>query len=115
MWPLTRRGKPDLGNSKTVASYDMPNWSNPTTVTTGANSTDLASCSSPATITLEKDVKKRVATGDQFGLSLSQGGTVLGSTTTEGDEHRSSVSARRAPARGTGDCHSLRRNCRGNH
>ncbi|SMY05233.1 LPXTG-motif cell wall anchor domain-containing protein [Brevibacterium aurantiacum] len=78
------QGKAYLGNSKTVASYDMPNWSNPTTVTTGANSTDLASCSSPATITLEKDVKKRVATGDQFGLSLSQGGTVLGSTTTEG-------------------------------
>lgn len=78
------QGKAYLGNSNTVASYDMPNWSNPKTVTTGANSTDLASCSSPATITLEKDVKKRVATGDQFGLSLSQGGTVLGSTTTEG-------------------------------
>lgn len=78
-------GKAYLGSGTTVTSYDMPNWTNNRTVTTGlTQSTDLASCSSPVTITLEKDVQNRVGSGDQFGLSLAQGSTVLGTATTSG-------------------------------
>ena len=81
-------GKAYLGTGNTITSYDMPNWSNKKTFASDSNwgSTDLASCSAPVTITLKKDVQGgRAKAGDQFGLSLKQGGTELGSTTTTGD------------------------------
>ncbi|WP_156483745.1 SpaA isopeptide-forming pilin-related protein [Brevibacterium linens] len=79
-------GKAYLGTGDTITSYDMPNWSNRQSFASGSwSSTDLASCSSPATITLQKDVQGgRVKSSDQFGLSLKQGGTELGSATTTG-------------------------------
>lgn len=80
-------GKAYLGTGNTVTSYDMPNWTNATVVassTSGYSGTDLASCSSPATITLEKDVQGRVNDTDQFALSLTQGSTTLGTATTAG-------------------------------
>jgi len=80
-------GKAYLGTGNTVTSYDMPNWTNPSTVassTSGYSGTDLASCSSPATITLEKDVQGRVNDTDQFTLNLAQGSTTLGTATTTG-------------------------------
>lgn len=80
-------GKAYLGTGNTVTSYDMPNWTNATVVassTSGYSGTDLASCSSPATITLEKDVQGRVNDTDQFALSLTQGSTTLGTATTTG-------------------------------
>ncbi|WP_197021687.1 SpaA isopeptide-forming pilin-related protein [Brevibacterium sp. VCM10] len=79
-------GKAYLGTGDTITSFDMPNWSNKQTFAAGSwSSTDLASCSSPATITLQKDVNgARVKAGDQFALSLKQGGTELGAATTTG-------------------------------
>jgi LPXTG-motif cell wall-anchored protein len=78
-------GKAYLGSGSTLQSFTMPSWTGSATVTTGLNdSTDLASCSSPATITLEKDVKGRVNSSDQFALSLDQGTTNLGKNTTTG-------------------------------
>ncbi len=79
-------GKAYLGSSGEIRSYDMPGWSNATTVTSsGYSGTDLATCSSPPTIVIEKEVVGgRVDPDDQFTLSLSQGGTVLGEATTTG-------------------------------
>ena len=78
-------GKAYLGADSTVQSFNMPDWSGNTTVTSGLNSsTDLASCSSPATVTLEKVVDGRWADTDQFELTLSEGSTKLGTATTEG-------------------------------
>lgn len=46
--------------------------------------TDLGSCSYPPTIRLDKNVVDRVATGDQFGLRISAGGSDVASATTDG-------------------------------
>lgn len=84
-------GKGYLSSGDMVQSYDMPGWSNPKTVVSSnfGGSTDLASCGSPPTITIEKFVEGgRVAASDQFGLSLRQGsanGTVIGTATTTGN------------------------------
>lgn len=78
-------GKGYLGSSSQLRSYDMPAWTNSNLVTGSLNdSTDLASCSSPATIKLQKVVQGRSVSTDQFGLTLKQGGTTLGTTTTSG-------------------------------
>lgn len=85
-------GKVFLGAGSDVRSYDMPNWSGSTSVTSslasGSNtSTDLATCSSPATITIEKYVQgARVNNGDQFKLELKQGTQLLGTATTTGNQ-----------------------------
>ncbi|WP_413456535.1 SpaA isopeptide-forming pilin-related protein (plasmid) [Glutamicibacter sp. FR1] len=84
-------GKGYLSSGDIVQSYDTPGWSNPKTIVSSnfGGSTDLASCGSPPTITIEKFVEGgRVAAGDQFGLSLRQGsasGTVIGTATTTGN------------------------------
>jgi LPXTG-motif cell wall-anchored protein len=79
-------GKAFLGASDELRSYNMPNWSNSTTITTSLDgSTDLATCSSPPTVTIEKYVEGgRVSTTDQFTLTLKQGGQELGTATTTG-------------------------------
>lgn len=79
-------GKSFLGSSSQIKSYNMPNWSGPADVTSGlSDSTDLASCSSPPTIVIEKEiVGGRVSSGDQFKLELKQGSTLLGDATTSG-------------------------------
>lgn len=80
-------GKAYLGTGTAVTSYDMPDWSNKSSFASNSNwgSTDLATCSSPATITLVKDVVGgRAKADDQFTLSLKQGNTDLGTATTTG-------------------------------
>lgn len=79
-------GKSYLGNGSDLRSYDMPNWSNGQLVTSNlSSSTDLASCSSPATIKLQKIVQGgRSVASDQFRLELKQGNTTLGTATTAG-------------------------------
>ncbi len=84
-------GKAYLGSSSEATKYDMPDWSNSVSATTELNSsTDLASCGSPPTITIEKFVEGgRVAPTDQFNLTLRQGGTAgteIGTATTTGDK-----------------------------
>ncbi|WP_157487031.1 SpaA isopeptide-forming pilin-related protein [Leucobacter salsicius] len=78
-----------LGGGKEVQRYDMPGWTNQATVTSGSGldgSTDLASCGSPPTITIEKVIEGgRVAASDQFTLSLNQGSTLISSATTTGN------------------------------
>lgn len=79
-------GRAYLGTGSTVKTYDMPDWSNSADFASGNwSSSDLASCSSPATITLQKEVVGgRAKASDQFELSLKQGTADLGTATTTG-------------------------------
>ncbi|MGX1750697.1 SpaA isopeptide-forming pilin-related protein [Glutamicibacter protophormiae] len=84
-------GKGYLSSDTIVRSYDMPGWTNPKEVSKAlSKSTDLASCGSPPTITIEKYIEGgRVAATDQFNLTLRQGGTAgieIGTSTTAGDK-----------------------------
>ena len=79
-----------LGNASTLGRFNSTTWaqigSNMSAL--GGNSTDLASCNSPATITVQKNVTARANSADQFTLNLYNGGsasgTPLGSNTTSG-------------------------------
>ncbi|WP_166820924.1 SpaA isopeptide-forming pilin-related protein [Brevibacterium limosum] len=92
-----------LGAESTVSGWDTPDWSNAQEFFAGTHreglfgwrevwdwigdtgSTDLASCSSPATITLQKDIKNgRAKASDQFRLNLEQNGSSLATGTTAG-------------------------------
>ncbi|WP_187994789.1 DUF11 domain-containing protein [Schaalia sp. JY-X159] len=79
-------GKAFLGNADTVRGYDMPTWTNGTNLSTSVSSTDLASCTSPPTVTIQKNIVARDTPSDQFKLTLSQGQTVAGEATTAGDQ-----------------------------
>ncbi|WP_156491148.1 SpaA isopeptide-forming pilin-related protein [Brevibacterium casei] len=68
-----------------ITAYDMPGFTNRKLVNSAnLGTTDLATCSSPPTITIEKDVVSRVNTGDQFKLNLNSGSTTLATATTTG-------------------------------
>lgn len=79
-------GRAYLGAGDNMQSYAMPGWTDRQSVTTNlGGSTDLASCSSPPNITIEKVVEgSRVKTTDQFNLTLTQGGSTVGEVTTSG-------------------------------
>lgn len=84
-------GKGYLSSGNTVRSYDMPGWTNSREATKELkSSTDLASCGSPPTITIEKYIEGgRVTATDQFKLTLRQGGVAgseIGTSTTAGDK-----------------------------
>ncbi|HZK05104.1 MAG TPA: DUF5979 domain-containing protein, partial [Actinomycetaceae bacterium] len=80
-----------LSSSNDVQRYIMPGWTGKADVTSslgvsGNTSTDLASCGSPPTITIEKNVQGgRVNDSDQFTITLSEGSTVIGAATTTGN------------------------------
>lgn len=78
-----------LGNGSTLAQYDPTTWKpirpNQKMDVNGA-STDLASCNSPSTLTIRKNLPNgRALTNDQFTLSAAEGMTPLSSTTTTGN------------------------------
>ncbi|MEV7769512.1 hypothetical protein [Microbacterium sp. NPDC086615] len=74
-----------LGNATTAREYDTSTGTLISVATTGlSDSTDLASCNSPANLTLRKDVAARVASSDQFTLSVTSGSVVSGTATTSG-------------------------------
>lgn len=74
-----------LGNDSTVKKYDPTTWTELSTATTGlSSSTDLASCNSPATFTVLKNVVGRAAAGDQFTLTVKNGSTTVATATTSG-------------------------------
>lgn len=80
-------GKGYLASGTEIRSYNMPGWTGGSTVTSSNYSgTDLASCSSPPTITIEKVVEGgRVNATDQFTLTLNQGSTQIANATTTGN------------------------------
>ncbi|MDZ8201117.1 DUF5979 domain-containing protein [Microbacterium sp. SSW1-59] len=73
-----------LGNGSTVKRYDPSDWSELSTATTQTSSTDLASCNSPANLTVVKDVAGRVDTDDQFTLRVARDGEEIATATTTG-------------------------------
>ncbi|MCH1881987.1 hypothetical protein [Agrococcus sp. ARC_14] len=75
-----------LGTGTTVRIYDPSTGAlRAGSVTTSLSASgDLASCLSPATLTIRKDVVGRVASADQFTLSALRGTTTLGTATTTG-------------------------------
>ncbi|PAK97064.1 hypothetical protein B8X04_00325 [Brevibacterium casei] len=83
---------PSTGRINAVTTYDMPGFTNRKVANNQAlGTTDLATCSSPPTITIEKDVVNRVNSGDQFKLNLSMTQTDgtkldLGAATTTGSK-----------------------------
>lgn len=78
-------GKAYLGSGGNIQSFNMPNWGGEKTFNSKLDSsTDLASCSSPAAVTVQKVVNGRVNVSDQFAMSLRSGSQVLGTATTEG-------------------------------
>jgi LPXTG-motif cell wall-anchored protein len=85
---LDGSGRGILGSSAAAARYDLPNWSNTASVvSSGLNSTDLASCSFPPTITVEKYIEgTRINAAHQFTLNLLRGATNLGTATTTGSQ-----------------------------
>ncbi|WP_336642278.1 DUF5979 domain-containing protein [Microbacterium sp. MMO-56] len=74
-----------LGSSDTVRKYDPTTWTYvSTSTTTLSSSTDLASCSSPANVTVLKNVVGRAASSDQFTMTLKNGPTTVATATTSG-------------------------------
>lgn len=76
-----------LGNGTTAYQFDpltwtrVPNSPRATIGTTAPNTaTDLAACTSPSTISLEKNVVGRVNAADQFRIALSAGSPLTEST-----------------------------------
>ncbi|WP_336991862.1 DUF7927 domain-containing protein [Leucobacter sp. VD1] len=82
------RGRLYLGGSNTLRWVSLPSPGTANSVTlSGATmvSTDLASCSYPPTVKLQKRLPNgRVAGADRFGLELRNGGTVSGGTISGG-------------------------------
>jgi LPXTG-motif cell wall-anchored protein len=83
-------GKVFLGNNASIYVSDLTSWSRDTQWSVASGSSDLASCASPPTIKLQKDVKSRYNDSDQFSLSLTRtdvsSNTALGSATTSGTD-----------------------------
>ena len=74
-----------LGNGTTAIKYNPTTWQNLGTVTTGlADSTDLASCNSPANLTVKKNVVGRSLATDQFTIAVNSGQTQVATATTTG-------------------------------
>lgn len=78
-----------LGTSSSVYHYDPTNWNLLSVVTSSlSGSTDLASCNSPGTITVQKNVVARASASDQFTMSLanttSTPAATVGTATTTG-------------------------------
>lgn len=79
-----------LGTGSGLYKYDPSTWkqigNNPVTTKLG-DSTDLASCGSPATLTVQKNLPNgRAAAGDQFTLAIATGGLTVTSVTTTGND-----------------------------
>ena len=74
-----------LGNADTATRFNPTTWKSVgSSSTLSGSSTDLASCNSPANLTVKKNVVARVAAGDQFTLAVSSDQTQVATATTAG-------------------------------
>lgn len=80
------RGTAYLSNNSTTYEYDPTTWVRiPGSAGVDFASTDLATCNSPSTVSLLKNVVGRAAAADQFQITLSDSaGAAIGSATTTG-------------------------------
>ncbi|MFS0868240.1 SpaH/EbpB family LPXTG-anchored major pilin [Microbacterium sp. 179-B 1A2 NHS] len=80
------RGTAYLSDSSNIYEFDPTTWTRVGgTARVPHASSDLASCSSPATITVQKNVVGRAAAADQFALTLAQGSETIATATTSGN------------------------------
>lgn len=79
------RGTAYVSSATVAYEFDATTWARiPGSSRTTVAHTDLASCTSPSSITVLKNVIGRAAAADQFTLSLANGGVAVASTTTAG-------------------------------
>ncbi|KQR21209.1 DUF7933 domain-containing protein [Microbacterium sp. Leaf151] len=79
------RGTVYLSSSTSTYEFDPTTWTRvASTPRIDFASTDLASCNSPGTITVQKNVVGRAAGADQFQLTLADANGALGTATTAG-------------------------------
>lgn len=79
------RGTVYLSSSTSTYEFDPTTWTRVAgTPRIDFAATDLASCNSPGTITVLKNVVGRAATADQFQLTLADANGTLGTATTAG-------------------------------
>lgn len=77
-------GKLYVSGTRAVWEYNIDGTSGKKYGKPYGTSTDLATCSKPSTLTIQKYVDQRVNEDDQFTLTLKKGETVISSATTEG-------------------------------
>jgi len=81
------RGTAYLSDASSTYEFDPTTWTRISgTPRVAAASTDLSSCASPATITLQKNVVGRTNGTDQFTLALANGSTTFATATTTGTD-----------------------------
>ncbi|WP_020424292.1 hypothetical protein [Microbacterium yannicii] len=74
-----------LGNGDTATKFNPTTWTSVgASSSLSGSSTDLASCNSPANLTVKKNVVARAAASDQFVLAVSSGQTQVATATTTG-------------------------------
>ncbi|WP_020424293.1 prealbumin-like fold domain-containing protein [Microbacterium yannicii] len=79
------RGTVYLSSTTSVYEFDASTWTRvAATPRIAVDSTDLAGCTSPATITVLKNTVGRAAAADQFTLTLASGATPVATATTAG-------------------------------
>ncbi|MET0448686.1 MAG: hypothetical protein ABW004_09775, partial [Aeromicrobium sp.] len=79
------RGTAYLSSTTSVYEFDPTTWTRiQDSPRIAVDSTDLAACTSPATVTLQKNVVGRAAASDQFQLALANGATSVATATTTG-------------------------------
>lgn len=79
------RGTAYLSSTTSVYEFDPTTWMRmPGTPRIAVDSTDLAGCTSPATITVLKHAVGRINAADQFSLTLANGSTAVATATTAG-------------------------------
>ncbi len=79
------RGTVYLSNASGTHEFDPTTWKRVEgTRFIASPSVDLASCSSPSTVTVQKNVVGRAAAADQFTLTLRNGSTTVATATTSG-------------------------------
>ncbi|WP_182141275.1 isopeptide-forming domain-containing fimbrial protein [Schaalia sp. JY-X169] len=79
-------GKVYLGDDATIYGFTMPGWNKASAKLNNSNidSTDLASCSTPPTLTIQKNIVDRASSADQFKLSLNNADKEVASAVTTG-------------------------------
>lgn len=79
------RGTAYISDAATAYEFDPTTWTRiPGSARTLDEHTDLASCSTPSTITVLKNAVGRAVASDQFTFSLANAGTPVATATTEG-------------------------------
>lgn len=79
------RGTVYLSNASGTHEFDPTTWKRiEGSRFVASPSVDLASCSSPSTVTVQKNVIGRAAAADQFTLALRNGSTTVATATTSG-------------------------------